>query len=253
MLCISYYQWRRHFPPVKQSSLWEYHPSKHTYWSFPGCFPYYAPPQAPSCSARKKTRIRQLIKASARSWYLSARKESGVTPSGWYRTAAVLDAYLRRGQPLRRGLFRKVLDLWGLKSKSQAPSAEDRKEVPWTPSKTAFELGEVWWMASGEHGLQKLAGFQHGTKKTLCPKRKILSVEITDTNRFGGKSLLSGLVDFCCSGRSGDVRRRMEFVEERVLSWQWQKRNRLFWEKFDKLNSRWRMYSSNTSGVVSVS
>lgn len=46
-------------------------------------------------------------------------------------------------------------------------------------------LWEAWWKASVEHGLQKLAGFQHGTKKTL----KILSMENADTNRFGEKSL----------------------------------------------------------------
>lgn len=160
-----------------------------TYGGFPGCFPYYAAPQAPSRSAQKKTCIRQLIKASARFWSLSARKESGVAPSGWCRTAAAIRDYLRRGRALQRGLFRKILDLWVLKWKSQAPSAEDRKEVPWTPPKIAFELGEARWMASGGRGLQKLAGFQHGTKKTVFPERKILGVEIADMNRFGGKNL----------------------------------------------------------------
>jgi len=45
-------------------------------------------------------------------------------------------------------------------------------------------------MASAGHSLQKLAGFQHVTKKTLFPDRKSLSVEIADTHRFAGKSLL---------------------------------------------------------------
>lgn len=93
MLCISYYQWRRHFPPVKQSSLWEYHPSNHTE-SFAGCFHYNAPPQAPSCSAPKKTCLRQLIKASARSWSLPVIKESGITPSRWCRIATVISPLL---------------------------------------------------------------------------------------------------------------------------------------------------------------
>lgn len=45
-------------------------------------------------------------------------------------------------------------------------------------------------MASGGHGLQKLADFQHGLEKMLFPERKILSMEIVDTNQFGGKFLL---------------------------------------------------------------
>lgn len=156
------------------------------------------------------------------------------------------------GNLFREGYLGRLWELWGLKRKAQVPSAEDRKERPWTPPKIASELGETGRMASAGHGLQKLAGFQHGTRKTLCLERKILSVEIADANRFGGKSLLWGLVNFCCSGRSGDKRRRMGFVEERVFSWQWQKRNCLFWEKLDKLNSRRGMQSFNTSEVVSV-
>lgn len=89
-----------------------------------------------------------------------------------------------------RGLFWKILDLRGLKQKPQTAGAAGRKQVAKTAPQITFELCKFCWMASGGHGLQKLAGFQHGLEKMLFPERKILSTEIVDTNQFGGKFLL---------------------------------------------------------------
>lgn len=199
VLCINSYQWRRHFPPVKRSSLWEYRPSKHTYWGFPGCFPNSVPSQTPSSSAQKKTCGRQLIKLSSRSWPSSVVKESGITLSGWCRT--VISAYLRRGQTLRRGLFMKIFRPLGPEVKVRCPICWGQKGSPLNSTKNDIWAGGSLWMTSAGHSFQKLAGFQHGTKRTLFSERRFWLWRLQIWTDLEEKSLPWGLVGFCCSGR----------------------------------------------------
>lgn len=185
VLCINSYQWKRRFPPVTQSPLWEYHPSKHTYWGFPGCFPNSVPPQAPSSSAQKKTCGRQLIKPSSRSWPSSVVKESGITLPGWCRT--VISAYLRRGQPLWRGLFMKIFRPLG-------PEVKGRCPVCWGQKRSNPELHQKWHLSWGKPvddfswtEFPDACRLPAWDQKDTVPREEILTVAIADMNRFGGK------------------------------------------------------------------